>query len=105
MHVLKIALLQISPCGSLDENLEKGIQACQKAKERGADIALFPEMWSNGYRIYDRPAKEWKVEAISSTAVLSTHSEALPGSWIWRSEFHASGSGTDPCSECLPYGD
>ena len=21
----------------------------------GADIALFPEMWSNGYRIYGRP--------------------------------------------------
>ena len=29
-----------------------------------ADIALFPEMWSNGYRIYGRPAEEWKVEAV-----------------------------------------
>ncbi len=66
MHVLKIALLQIAPCGSLENNLEKGIRACQKAKEKGADIALFPEMWSNGYRIYDRPANEWKTEAISS---------------------------------------
>ena len=25
----------------------------------GADIALFPEMWSCGYRIYDRPREEW----------------------------------------------
>lgn len=66
MHVLKIALLQIAPCGSLEGNLEKGIQACQKAKKLGADIALFPEMWSNGYRIYDRPVNEWKAEAISS---------------------------------------
>ena len=31
----------------------------------GADIAVFPEMWSNGYRIYDRPLEEWTVEAIS----------------------------------------
>ena len=66
MHILKIALLQIAPCGSPEDNLEKGIRACQKAKEKGADIALFPEMWSNGYRIYDRPVNEWKAEAISS---------------------------------------
>ncbi len=61
---LKIALLQIAPCGTLSENLEKGICSCRKAKEGGADIALFPEMWSNGYRIYERPVEEWKAEAI-----------------------------------------
>lgn len=61
---LKIALLQIAPCGTLSENLEKGIRSCRKAKEGGADIALFPEMWSNGYRIYERPVEEWKAEAI-----------------------------------------
>lgn len=27
---------------------------------------LFPEMWSNGYRIYDRPAEEWQAEAIDA---------------------------------------
>lgn len=32
----------------------------------GADIALFPEMWSNGYNIYGRPAEEWKAEAVPS---------------------------------------
>ena len=63
-HILNIALLQIAPCGTLSENLEKGIRSCRKAKERGADIALFPEMWSNGYRIYDRPVCEWQAEAI-----------------------------------------
>ena len=65
MSILKIALLQIAPCKNLDENLEKGITCCKKAKEKGADIALFPEMWSNGYNIYDRPVDEWKKEAIS----------------------------------------
>lgn len=61
---IKIALLQISPCKTLQENLEKGIKYCKKAREGGADIALFPEMWSNGYNIYDRPVNEWKAEAI-----------------------------------------
>ncbi|MBS6195024.1 MAG: carbon-nitrogen hydrolase family protein [Clostridiales bacterium] len=64
MNILKIALLQIAPCTTIDENLEKGIKACKTAKEMGADIALFPEMWSNGYRIYNRPVEEWKKEAI-----------------------------------------
>lgn len=63
---LKIALLQIAPCKTLKENLEKGIKYCRKAKESGADIALFPEMWSNGYNIYGRPVEEWKGEAISA---------------------------------------
>ncbi len=66
MRPLKIALLQIAPCGGLEENLEKGIRACRKAKKMGADIALFPEMWSNGYNIYGRPAEEWKAEAVPS---------------------------------------
>ena len=65
MSMLKIALLQIAPCKNSDENLEKGIICCKKAKEKGADIALFPEMWSNGYNIYDRPVDEWKKEAVS----------------------------------------
>ena len=66
MNLLNIALLQIAPTGSLAGNLEKGTAACRRAKELGADIALFPEMWSNGYRIYGRPAEEWKAEAISA---------------------------------------
>ncbi len=52
MRNLKIALLQIAPCGTLEGNLEKGHRACREAKQMGADIALFPEWWSNGYRIY-----------------------------------------------------
>jgi len=64
MNTLKIALLQIAPTGSLEGNLQKGIEACRQAKEKGAEIALFPEMWSNGYNIYDRKVEEWKAEAI-----------------------------------------
>ncbi len=64
MNTLKIALLQIAPCGTLEGNLEKGIASCRKAKEMGADIALFPEMWNNGYHIYDRSIEQWTAEAI-----------------------------------------
>jgi len=49
--MLKIALLQMAPTGTLKGNLEKGKEYCQKAKEKGADICLFPEMWSDGYNI------------------------------------------------------
>ena len=64
MDKLKIALLQLTPTGSLQGNLEKGLDACRRAKKMGADLALFPEMWSNGYAIYDRPGSEWMAEAI-----------------------------------------
>lgn len=48
---LRIALLQILPTDTLEGNLEKGLSACRKAKSQGADIVLFPEMWSTGYEI------------------------------------------------------
>ena len=48
---LKIALLQLLPEGKLEKQLEKGKNACMKAKNMGADIALFPEMWSDGYKL------------------------------------------------------
>lgn len=51
MKSLKVALLQLFPTGSLQGNLEKGLEACEKAKKLGADIALFPEMWSTGYTV------------------------------------------------------
>ena len=46
---MKIALLQLLPEKGLEAQLAKGIKACEEAKRLGADIALFPEMWSNGY--------------------------------------------------------
>lgn len=65
MKILKIALLQIFPENSLEQNLQKGIAACRKARESGADIALFPEMWSNGYHI-PKDIEQLKTEAVSA---------------------------------------
>ncbi len=51
MKSLKIALLQLMPENTMGQNLKKGLAACRKAKQMGADIALFPEMWNVGYDI------------------------------------------------------
>lgn len=63
-----VALLQISPPGSHpDENLDRGLEAVRTAKSMGADIALFPEMWSVGYSDcpFDEDGKRaWEDQAI-----------------------------------------
>lgn len=64
MNRIRVALLQLHPTKTIQGNLEKGLDACRKAKSMGADIALFPEMWSCGYDIYDRPEDQWKKDAI-----------------------------------------
>ena len=51
MNQLKLALLQITAGSTIEETTNKGIQYCKMAKEAGADIALFPEMYNNGYDI------------------------------------------------------
>ena len=43
---LTIAFLQLLPTGCLNGNMEKGIRACHQTKEKGVDIAVFPEMRS-----------------------------------------------------------
>ncbi len=48
---LTIALLQLLPGKDTEQQLQIGTDACVRAKEMGADIALFPEMWSDGYAI------------------------------------------------------
>ena len=62
---INIALLQIMPMGSIEQNMEKGIRCCKEASARGADIALFPEMWSNGYAI---PHDTEKLDALAVPA-------------------------------------
>ena len=57
---LKVALLQIMPEGDL---LETGKTACRKAAKMGADIALFPEMWSCGYSFSADNVKELAITA------------------------------------------
>lgn len=63
MESFKAALLQLLPEAALEGSLRKGLQACRQAKQMGADLALFPEMWSVGYCIPDN------IQTLKSTAV------------------------------------
>ena len=56
---LRVALLQLASEGSAEKNAEKAVAACRSAKEKGADIALLPEMYSMGYDLYARPEEDW----------------------------------------------
>ena len=94
MSMIKIALLQMTACGSdQDANQSKGDAFSRHASEMGADIALFPEMWNIGYTPYDPdvwkpgydlhdPAKQelresWQAQAISQDDKFVTHFKRL----------------------------
>lgn len=62
---MRIALLQAMPTGSPDGNLEKGLELCRQAAGMDAEIALFPEMWSCGYDIANRPPGLWDEGAVT----------------------------------------
>lgn len=63
---VRIAFLQLLPGGSLREQEEIGEKALRRAKELGADIALFPEMWSCGY---DFPGDPKDAQALEQLAI------------------------------------
>lgn len=50
MKSLKVGLIQHKAiANNINMNLELGLNYIGEAKKLGADIVLFPEMWSNGY--------------------------------------------------------
>jgi predicted amidohydrolase len=54
MANLRISLLQLASARrDREANRAKGLAACRAAAELGADVALFPEMWSIGYGEFD----------------------------------------------------
>ena len=55
MRNFNVALMQLRPDATTERNLEKGLFHCKVARMMGADIVLFPEMWSNGYTLSDDP--------------------------------------------------
>jgi predicted amidohydrolase len=70
MSKLRVALLQLLSAGyDQSANLAKGQQYCRMARQLGADIALFPEMWNIGYRLPDSSLPDqveyWQEHAIA----------------------------------------
>lgn len=77
--MLNIALLQMAANGNdIEANRLKGDDFCRRAAALGADIALFPEMWSAGYT----PAQPCLSESIEDD--------------LWRAEQYWQLGGSDP---------
>ncbi len=50
MSILKVALVQQKTIpNDIHSNIQLGLKYIREAHKKGADIVLFPEMWSNGY--------------------------------------------------------
>jgi predicted amidohydrolase len=63
---MRIALLQLAGFGyDRKASLECGLGACRRAAAAGADVALFPELWSTGYSFADGDLERWRAQAIS----------------------------------------
>ena len=67
MKNIQVALLQQLPEADLEGNRKKGEVVCRRAKAMGADIAVFPEMWSIGYQL------EADAEAMQQKAISREH--------------------------------
>jgi predicted amidohydrolase len=90
-NIIKVAMLQMNPDGfNIQNNLKKGETFCREAKRKGADIALFPEIWSIGYSRYNwqgsekyTPEKyplsfdEWKRTALDHKSSFIRHFQNL----------------------------
>ena len=63
---LRIALLQLCGAGYHREaSLERGLAACRQAAAEGAEVALFPELWSTGYAFLDADMERWRAQAVA----------------------------------------
>ncbi|MEX0322654.1 MAG: carbon-nitrogen hydrolase family protein [Puniceicoccaceae bacterium] len=65
-----VAMLQMYPwVGDAQNNLEKATHFCRAAAKAQADIALMPEMWSNGYEWLEvkdeNSIKNWQAKAVA----------------------------------------
>lgn len=78
---LKIALLQANVVPNDPEvNLAIGEGYCREAADKGADIALFPEMWNIGYTVcpQDETGKaQWASNAIETNSPFLKHFQQL----------------------------
>ena len=68
MTALRVALLQLSPARDVEASCAQGLEVCREAAAQGADVALFPELWSHGYALPD-PADPEACARFEATAV------------------------------------
>ncbi len=82
MQSLTVALLQMdASANTLEASLAKGEAFCQEASRKGADIALFPELWNTGYTFPDfsnlAQKQAWLKKAIDQNDPYISHFREL----------------------------
>ncbi len=101
---LRIAFLQLAGSGyDRDASLDRGLSACRQAAAAGADLALFPELWSTGYAFSDGDLERWRAQAIARNdpwVVAHADLAAELGMAIAATYLEASGSGRATSSPC-----
>ena len=83
MTQIKIALLQIAPCKTLEENLEKEWDTAGKPEKEALISHYFPKCGVTDTGFMAGLLRNGKRKPFRLTAALSTHLAALPGNWIW----------------------
>jgi N-carbamoylputrescine amidase len=87
---ITVALLQMTSCGNDQAaNLAKGEQFCRRARNMGADIALFPEMWNIGYTSYfeqDEPCDIWRAPERWQDGTLSPYATLQKEREQWQAQ-------------------
>ncbi len=86
-----IALLQMTSCGNdQNANLSKGEAFCRRARDMGADIALFPEMWNIGYTPYLSKEQDacnlWRAPSRWQDGMISSFSELRDAREQWQAQ-------------------
>lgn len=82
MPPFTVAILQLASAGTDQQaNRTKGEFYCRHAAAKGADVALFPEMWNIGYSFFD-PAQpgameDWAAQAVTLESPFVRHFQAL----------------------------
>jgi N-carbamoylputrescine amidase len=79
--LLRVALLQMLAHGAdQDANLVKGEEYCRLARDMGADVALFPEMWNVGCGAWPDEVggpSAWAAQAVSADDPFIKHFVSL----------------------------
>ncbi len=67
MREVSIASVQFRTSEDIEENLNKALRFIDEAKEKGADVVLFPEFWLTGTPTFGDNTKQLE------------HAESIPG--------------------------
>ena len=85
-NIFKIAMLQLNSSNLIEKNIQKGETFCRKAKNMGADLIVFPEMWNNGYESLFEGNYLDNKDIITQEQIESYYSKAVDinSDFVWK---------------------